>query len=137
MRPAVFNVGTSVSLDAPTPWEYPERLRSSGEIRTVFGEGVRSHGALMVAHGRRRVPHDGYPARVAVVAGRKVGRAVDRNRAKRRLRAAVRHTGGPTGMDIVIVARRQVLSAAFPALCSALTRMLHEIERHGQQRGGR
>lgn len=53
------------------------------------------------------------PGRVAFVAGRKVGGAVVRNRAKRVLRESCRRAGGPwPGFDVVLVARPQTAIAA-------------------------
>jgi ribonuclease P protein component len=47
---------------------------------------------------------------VSVVASRKVGNAVKRNRAKRILRSAWRESTGsaPTGIDVVLVAREGI-----------------------------
>ncbi len=64
--------------------------------------------------------------RIGVVASRSVGNAVARNRAKRRLRAAMlpflpqiqpHH-------DLVLIARRATLSASFDALQGALQQLL-------------
>lgn len=55
---------------------------------------------------------DGAP-RVAVVASRRVGGAVARNRAKRLLREAVRHVALQPGTDVVLVARRACADAGF------------------------
>jgi ribonuclease P protein component len=55
-------------------------------------------------------------ARVGLVVGRKVGRAVLRNRAKRRLRHAVAGAHWPTGRDYVVIASREVLDAPFTSL---------------------
>lgn len=57
------------------------------------------------------------PARVAVVASRRVGGAVERNRAKRVLRAAAASVVLPPGVDVAIVAR-----AATPAASSTTAR---------------
>lgn len=54
-------------------------------------------------------------ARVAIVAGRAVGNAVIRNRAKRRLRAAARQARLPA-IDMVVDARRAVIAAPFDSL---------------------
>jgi ribonuclease P protein component len=58
-----------------------------------------------------------------VVAGRKVGRAVDRNRAKRRLRAALTDVELPTQMDFAVVARARVLTVNARALRSELAEL--------------
>jgi ribonuclease P protein component len=52
-----------------------------------------------------------------VVAGRKVGGAVVRNRAKRRLRACLRDGSLPGGVDLVVTARPGADAIAFAALC--------------------
>ena len=69
-------------------------------------------------HGRRR--SDGGAPRVAVVAGKKVGNAVVRNRVKRRLRAALAVTAIPAGVDLVVVGRAAAAAATFPAIRDAL-----------------
>lgn len=57
-------------------------------------------------------------SRLAVVAGKRLGKATVRNRARRRLRAAVRQLGGcwRSGQDVVVVARRGTLSEPFRVL---------------------
>ncbi len=61
------------------------------------------------------------PPRVGVVAGKRVGGAVARNRAKRRLRAALRDANPPGGMDYIVIADREVVDVAFPRLVEWLT----------------
>jgi ribonuclease P protein component len=53
---------------------------------------------------------------VAVVAGRPVGNAVRRNRAKRRLREALRRVPMRDGRDYVVIASAAVVRAPFEAL---------------------
>jgi ribonuclease P protein component len=69
--------------------------------------------------------------RIAVAAPRSLGRAVARNRSRRRLREAFRAeigdlSGGP-GCDLVIVARAQTASAAFADLRKAAGAALGSI----------
>lgn len=80
-----------------------DRLRDEGEIGAVL-RGRRQHaGHLAVVHVRE--DRDDGPPRVAVVASRRVGSAVARNRAKRLLREASRHVRWCEGTDVVLVAR--------------------------------
>jgi ribonuclease P protein component len=61
--------------------------------------------------------------RIGFTASRKIGNAVARNRAKRRLRAAVRVTlplSGRAGHDYVLVARASILTRDFQALLGDL-----------------
>jgi ribonuclease P protein component len=64
--------------------------------------------------------------RVAFVAGRAAGSAVHRNRAKRRLREAVRRTPLREGHDYVVTADGSVADAAFEAVLSWLRAALAE-----------
>ncbi len=63
-------------------------------------------------------------ARATVIAGRKLGPAVARNRAKRRLRAALRQCGVPAGFDVVAVAGPSVPEAEFSVLATEVERAL-------------
>ena len=64
--------------------------------------------------------------RVGVVAGRAVGNSVKRNRAKRVLRAAMRSMHGSvlSGWDLVLIARRPLLSAEHTEVSEALGALL-------------
>lgn len=66
------------------------------------------------------VPGDPGPARVGLVVGRRVGNAVERNRAKRRLRHALTQIQLEQGMDYVIIADREVLDIPFGSLVERL-----------------
>jgi ribonuclease P protein component len=68
--------------------------------------------------------------RVGVTASRKMGGAVERNRAKRRLRAAARAVlplSGVMGNDYVLVARRDTLTKAFDGLVADLARAVRAV----------
>ena len=77
----------------------------------VFSGGARRRvgGVTVVA-----APGAGDRARIGLVVGRRVGKAVVRNRVKRRLRAALAEIGPAPGHDYVIVAVRAVAEAPFP-----------------------
>lgn len=89
--------------DAAGRVDAPGRLRSPRDVRTVFREGRRTHGAFVVVHVHVRA--DEGPARTAVAAGRRLGGAVVRNRAKRRLREALRDVAFARSVDALIVAK--------------------------------
>jgi ribonuclease P protein component len=62
----------------------------------------------------------------ALVAGKKVGGAVERNRARRVLRAALREVAprGMEGHDIVLVAREAIRGARTQDLIAEMTELL-------------
>ena len=74
-------------------------------------------------------PDDG--TRVAIVAGRRVGNAVRRNLAKRRLREAIRLVGLPQGEDLIVIAGPGVPDVAFQKLVGWLEGGLHQEVAHG------
>lgn len=90
-----------------------ERLRSSRAIRAVIGARRSAATSTVVVYARRGSDPG---SRVAVVAGRKVGSAVLRNRAKRRLREALRRVVPHEAMDIVVIARPDAVTAPFEQL---------------------
>ena len=53
------------------------------------------------------------PARLGIAATRKMGAAVERNRAKRLVRELFRHNKPATAVDVVVVPRREMLDAAY------------------------
>jgi len=68
--------------------------------------------------------------RVGYTASRKVGSAVARNRARRRLRAAVRESlsrNGRTGHDYVLIARTGTLTRPYPALLGDIEAALDRL----------
>lgn len=81
----------------------PARLRDGRDIATVFRARRQQPAGAVVVHVRDR--GDTAPARVAVVASKRVGHAVARNRAKRLLREAARGLTWRDGLDVVLVAR--------------------------------
>ncbi len=94
----------------------PRSLRDRRDFARVYAEGEKRVGRLLVLYTLPAADE----AR-AVVASRKIGKAVRRNRAKRLLREALRSVlgnGAPPGSGqgtwIVAVARREIVDARFP-----------------------
>ena len=59
---------------------------------------------------------DGRPTRLGIAATRKLGMAVQRNRAKRLVRELFRRHPAPSGFDLVVIPRRSLLDAPFSSL---------------------
>lgn len=64
------------------------------------------------------------PARLGIAATRKMGAAVERNRAKRLVRELFRHNKPTTSIDVVVVPRREILAVPFDRLEAEFTSLL-------------
>jgi len=90
---------------------------------------VKSGFVLQAAFSRRFFPIPVY--RIGYTASKKIGNAVQRNRAKRRLRAACRALlplEAVPGYDYVIIARHMVLDMPYKKLYKELKTALTEIK---------
>ncbi|MYC84055.1 MAG: ribonuclease P protein component [Acidimicrobiia bacterium] len=90
------------------------RLSGAVEFNEALRHGRRSRRGGITLVWRRR---DGGLPRVGLVVGRRVGGAVVRNRAKRRLRAALREVTLAEATDYVVIATPVVATAPFQELC--------------------
>lgn len=110
-QPAVNPVDSSA---ANTRFTKAQRVRRRAEFTQVFERGTRLHGrffTLLV------VPNGRGVARLGIVASRKIGGAIERNRAKRLIRELFRHLPGRRlGVDAVVIPRRELLDAPFAHL---------------------
>ncbi|MEA2660441.1 MAG: ribonuclease protein component [Chloroflexota bacterium] len=107
------------------------RLRRGEDIARVRAVGVARNDKLFSL---RALPSDQPTVRVAVAASRAVGGAVKRNRARRRIREAVRlalaaRRSDLTGADLVLTARPAVLDAPSADLRGAIVRELDQVLR--------
>lgn len=104
----------------------PPSLRSTREIRTVVAARCVGRARTLRVHAADTPSRAGYAAqgRAAVVAGRDVGGAVSRNRAKRRIRAALDLVGVPDSTDLVVRAAPGAVTAPWTLLVADLKRAL-------------
>jgi ribonuclease P protein component len=93
-------------------------------IQRVFRDGRPVHGKRVVLFVG---PGSGG---AALVAGKKIGGAVQRNRARRVLRAALREVAprGVEGRDVVVVARESIRDARTQDLIEEMTELLERRE---------
>ncbi len=101
------------------------RLRGSTNFKRVRQEGIACAHPLFVLIYRSTATEQ---VRIGISAGRSIGNAVQRNRAKRRLRAAIQPFLKQIreGTEIVILARKPILQAEFARITKAMANILEE-----------
>lgn len=106
------------------------RLRSGDDFRRVRRDGRSRANALVVIVAAPRPDGPDRPTRVGVVAGKRVGDAVVRNRAKRRVRELLRHRYGQlkAGWDIVVIVRATLAGADAMTLDDALWSLVRRLD---------
>ena len=102
------------------------RLKRRREFLRVAAEGRRAARPGVVLQARAA---PGAPLRAGFTATKKIGGAVVRNRAKRRLREAARQLldGAPGGWDVVLIARDATVARRFTTLLGDLSGALSAL----------
>lgn len=90
------------------------RLRECGR--------TQRHPLIILSYAENNLEHNRY----GFIAGRRLGKAVKRNRARRLMREAVRccHPNLHPGYDIVLIARTAIVGQPFEAVDAAVTNLL-------------
>ena len=104
------------------------RLKRRPEFLAAAASGLKVVTPGIVVQARAR--NDGEAPRLGLTASRKIGGAVERNRARRRLRAAGEAAiplAGRAGHDYVLIARAAALTRPYALLVEDLTRALSRL----------
>lgn len=99
------------------------RLTRSTDFKRVRRDGrSNAHPLIVLTALENNLPF----TRVGVAAGKRVGNAVKRNRAKRLMRAALRdlHPQIKTGWDLIVIARTPIIQVKMPQVRDALQQLL-------------
>jgi len=94
-------------------------------------DGLRVPAGPFLVQARKR--NDTRAPRVGFTVTKKAGNAVERNRIRRRLRAAVKSLTDKTrpGFDYVLIARREAIATPFADLLKDLERALKRLHKAG------
>lgn len=96
--------------------KFSSSLKLNHIFRRLYSTQGYANGCMVLYARRNRLGIN----RVGITTGKKLGHAVVRNRARRRLRAAYRlqEDAFQCGWDIVVVARHRCVDANFAELCA-------------------
>lgn len=103
--------------------KHPASLSSARDFRRVMAAGRVHHHRWGTIHVVEAVA-PGASSRLGLAVPAKAGGSVQRNRIKRRLRAAFRLSGPAHGLDVVVRAQAEASSIDFQEMEKAL----HELE---------
>jgi len=111
------------TLPAPSRVKRAWRLKHESDVQRVWQEGRAFAHPLVILRLRRNGLER---TRAAVVAGKKLGNAVHRNHAKRRLRQAIQpyFLQLEPGYDLVLIARGNINEVPFTHLVEAVEQVL-------------
>lgn len=90
-----------------------QRIRKHAEFQNVYANGIRVSARYYTLFSK---PNGLSVGRLGIAATKRLGGAVVRNRAKRLIREVFRRNDIASGFDIVVVPRRELLSASLIAL---------------------
>lgn len=100
------------------------RLKKNEEFSAVFKKGKSIADAKIVIYYKRKYSAD--PYRVGFSVGKKLGKAVMRNRIKRLLREVVRLNAEhiPNGIDLVLIARHGIIDQHYTEIEKSFIKLM-------------
>lgn len=122
------------SVSQPHPNDQDWRLHKHADYQRVYGATRKQFSSLMTYFAAPQPAERGATgARVGITAGKVMGKAVDRNRIKRRMRAAIvaNYALLPSNVDVVLHPKRLVLEAEWPTLLSEVKRVFEKVAHGG------
>ena len=90
-----------------------DRIRRRAEFQLVYDRGARAHSRYSTLFA---LPNQRQASRLGVAATKKLGGAVQRNRAKRLIREVFRRNKIALGFDVVVIPKRELLDASLTVL---------------------
>jgi len=110
------------------------RLRKHADYQRVYKESRKHFSQSMSYFFRTRTEQDNVPEgpRVGLTAGRVLGKAIERNRIKRRMREVVRINLNrlPRTVDVVLHPRKSVIDMEFAKLENEVARIFSTVTSH-------
>ncbi len=106
-----------------------ERIRRRAEFKNVYDRGVRFHSRYSTVF---ILPNERGVGRLGIAATRKLGGAVQRNRAKRLIREVFRRNKIASRIDVVVIPNRDLLDASLSTLEADYRTLLERRLRQGR-----
>jgi ribonuclease P protein component len=106
-----------------------ERIKTRAEFQQIYQKGARVHGrysTVFVLANQRPI------GRLGIAATKKLGGAVERNKAKRLIREVFRRNKVAPGFDVVVIPKRELLETSLTALETDYRNTLERTFRRGR-----
>ena len=111
-----------------------EHIRRRAEFQRIYERGLKNQGRLATLF---VLANDLPVGRLGIAATKRLGGAVERNRAKRLIREVFRRHKIAQGFDVVVVPKRELLDASLTAIESEYRNLLERSLRRAGKSGSR